>query len=193
MWKKIKKIFGNKENQVEQPQVSPSLENVLSLNKTEECELEDKKEESISIDLNLQSQIEDGVVEERPFYLPASDILGEGDYLLPDEEKMKPVIERVKWVLENHGISTEKIEIIIGPRCSMLELGLTPADVRKLMRNEKEILQSLGDKGFRIVNPLPDKLAIGLEVPNKEYYSLTLGNLFATKDFENNFAKLHLQ
>ena len=190
MWKKIKNIFGNKENQVEQPQVSPSLENVLSLNKTEECELEDKKEVSISIDLNLQSQIEDGVIEDRPFYLPPSDILGERDYLLTDEEALKPTIERVKWVLENHGISTEQIEMTMGPRYSMLELGLTPADVRKLMRNEKEILQSLGEKGFRVVNPLPNKLAIGLEVPNKDYSSITLSNLIATKDFENNFAKL---
>ncbi len=102
-----------------------------------------------------------------PYRLPGTDVFQEEYVYIPDDDDLMRIKERIMWLLGGYGIVPFSIESYPGPRYSMFELMVDSKHLSKLIRNEKDILDALGNKGCRIINPLPNKFAIGLEIPNQ--------------------------
>ena len=125
------------------------------------------------------------------YSLPNTGILIERGLYTPDTDSLKPTAERVEWVLNGYGVDGKVINIISGPRCSLYEIQVESKKLAKLTRNEKDILIALGSRGCRIINPLPNKLAIGIEIPNPiEDNNIMPGDIFNSKEFNMSNMKL---
>lgn len=123
--------------------------------------------------------------------LPDTSILIERGLSTPDTDSLKPTAERLEWILNGYGVDGKIINIIAGPRCSLYEIQVEPKKLAKLTRNEKDILVALGSRGCRIINPLPNKLAIGIEIPNPiEDDNIVPGDIFNSKEFNMSNMKL---
>lgn len=123
--------------------------------------------------------------------LPSIDILPKTYLKLPDKSSLTSVADRVIWVLSGFGINTLSIDIVPGPRYSLYEVEIDPKKLSKLSRNEKDIIIALGGKGCRILNLIPNKLGIGIEIPNPfDLEHISLYDLFSSKEFQNSTAFL---
>lgn len=125
------------------------------------------------------------------YSLPNTGILIERGLSTPDTDSLKPTAERVEWVLNGYGVDGKVINIISGSRCSLYEIQVESKKLAKLTHNEKDILIALGSRGCRIINPLPNKLAIGIEIPNPiEDNNIMPGDIFNSKEFNMSNMKL---
>ncbi|MBD5340901.1 MAG: DNA translocase FtsK [Bacteroides sp.] len=127
------------------------------------------------------------------YSLPNTGILIERGLSTPDIDSLKPTAERVEWVLNGYGVDGKVVNIIPGPRYSLYEIQVESKKLSKLTRNEKDILIALGSRGCRIINPLPNKLAIGIEIPNPiEDNNIMPGDIFNSKEFNMSNMKLSI-
>lgn len=118
------------------------------------------------------------------YKLPETNILIKHGLSIPDYDSLNPTAERLEWVLSGYGVDGKIINIAPGPRSSLYEIQVEPKKLAKLVRNEKDILLALGCRGCRIINPLPNKLSIGVEIPNPvENDNIMPGDIFNSKEF----------
>ena len=123
--------------------------------------------------------------------LPSTDIFPKTYLKLPDKSSLASVKDRITWVLSGFGINPLNIDIVPGPRYSLYEIEIDPKKLSKLSRNEKDIIIALGGKGCRIVNPIPNKLAIGIEIPNPfDLEAIFLYDLFSSNEYKLSKAPL---
>lgn len=142
-----------------------SVETYISLSdskKSLDSSIISNKKESSLIDSNAQKSLNYN----HTYHLPSIDLLPKCKVYLPDEDALMNEKERIMWMLGGYGIVPFCIESYSGPRYSMYEIGMESKYLSKFTRNERDILLALGNNGCRIINPLPKKLAIGLEIPN---------------------------
>jgi S-DNA-T family DNA segregation ATPase FtsK/SpoIIIE len=93
----------------------------------------------------------------------------------------------IKRTLQNFGIEVEMDEITVGP--TVTRYALKPAQGMKLSRIiglKNDLALALAAHPIRIQAPIPGKALVGVEVPNKTKSMVGLGNLLATKDFQEN-------
>lgn len=106
--------------------------------------------------------------------------------LRPDTNDLKHISERLEWVLNGYGIGCNVINITSGPRCSLYEVQVEPRKLSQLARKEKDILTALGNSGCRIINPLPNKLTIGVEIPHQiDEVNIAPGDIFNSTNYYN--------
>lgn len=105
----------------------------------------------------------------REYVLPPLDLFQESNISIPSVEELAATKSRLEWILSRYGIKDLVITPIPSYRVSMFEIEVLPQYVGKIARNEKDILMALGSNGCRLVNPIPGKLAIGIEIPNHNY------------------------
>lgn len=116
---------------------------------------------------------------------PSIDVLPANNTMLDCDAELEETKERIIWVLASQGITATSIKGIYGPRVSMYEIDIDPRKLSKVNRNEKEILSSLTTSGGRILNPIPGKMALGIEVPNKVEYEINLRDVLDQPGFTN--------
>lgn len=119
------------------------------------------------------------------YELPSADLFGIPTSVTPDECSLQSLSKRLEWVLTGFGIKTLNISICPGFRYSMYEIEVEPKAISKIARNEKDILTALGTEGIRIVNPLPNKMAIGFEIPNpNNLATICASDIFTSPTFK---------
>lgn len=100
------------------------------------------------------------------YIMPSIDVLPPSTTGRISSEAIEDGKKRIKWVFESHGISVKGINVNVGPRISLYEVDIDVRNAGRIIRHEKELLSSLSPNGSRIINLLPDKLAVGVELPN---------------------------
>lgn len=119
------------------------------------------------------------------YELPSADLFGIPTSVTPDESSLQSLSNRLEWVLTGFGIKTLKVSICPGFRYSMYEIEVEPKAISKIARNEKDILTALGTEGIRIINPLPNKMAIGFEIPNpNNFANISASDIFTSPTFK---------
>lgn len=119
------------------------------------------------------------------YELPSSDLFGIPTSVAPDEPSLQSLSQRLEWVLNGFGIKTLNISICPGFRYSMYAIEVEPKAIAKIARNEKDIITALGTEGIRIVNPLPNKMAIGIEIPNPDNFAtISASDIFSSSAFK---------
>lgn len=88
--------------------------------------------------------------------------------------------------LKDFGISTRLREVTCGPSVTRYELEPSPGvKISRITGLSDDIALRLATTGVRIEAPIPNKAAVGIEVPNKSRRTVRLRSLLDTGDYRN--------
>ncbi|MBQ9964607.1 MAG: DNA translocase FtsK [Clostridia bacterium] len=99
--------------------------------------------------------------------------------------------ELLTQTLREFGVSAKVIDVSCGPTVTRYELQPSAGvKISRITGLADDIALRLATTGVRIEAPIPNKAAIGIEVPNKVSGSVCLRDLIGSKDFQNANSKL---
>ncbi|MDD6275952.1 MAG: DNA translocase FtsK [Clostridia bacterium] len=155
------------------------------IKKTEQSE---QKEEE-----NSKSKFEPALPGE--YIKPALDCLGLADNSSASdyEEELKANSTKLIDTLNSFGVSTKIVGICRGPSVTRYEL--QPAagvKISKITGLSDDLALALASSGVRIEAPIPNKSAVGIEVPNKNRATVSLREIIDTPVFQNAKSKLNV-
>ena len=109
----------------------------------------------------------------------------------------KTVLERLSRLVENKleefGIVVKVMAVYPGPVITRFELELAPGiKVSKLSGLVKDIARSLSLSSVRIVEVIPGKSYVGLEIPNQQRESVRLREILSSAEYEQASSSLSL-
>ncbi|PZN31912.1 MAG: cell division protein FtsK [Proteobacteria bacterium] len=122
-----------------------------------------------------------------PKELPALSLLDdpppqEGGYSAEALEAMSRLVE---LKLRDFGIEVEVVEVHPGPVVTRFELRPAPGvKVSQITNLSKDLARSLSAVSVRVVEVIPGKSTIGLEIPNEKRELVTLGEIIKSKTFD---------
>lgn len=97
---------------------------------------------------------------------------------------------RLVDTLSSFGIDVQIINIVRGPSVTRFEIQMERGvKFSRITSLSDDIALSLGADTVRIA-PIPDKLAVGIEVPNRTVQMVSLRDVIGSKNFENSRASL---
>lgn len=104
--------------------------------------------------------------------------------------ELKESSERLVDTLKSFGIEVQIINIIRGPSVTRFEIQMERGiKFSRITALSDDIALALGADSVRIA-PIPDKVAIGIEVPNKHIQMVALRDVITSKSFEQADADL---
>lgn len=109
------------------------------------------------------------------------------------EEELKNNATKLVDTLNSFGVSTKIVDICRGPSVTRYEL--QPAAGVKISRITSladDIALALASSGVRIEAPIPNKSAIGIEIPNKHRATVSLREIIETPVYKNAKSKLNV-
>ncbi len=95
--------------------------------------------------------------------------------------------------LKSFGVGTHIVEICQSPSVTRYELQPDPGvKISKITALADDIAMNLAASGVRIEAPIPNKNAVGIEVPNAEKAMVTLREILETDSFKNAKSKINV-
>ncbi len=108
-----------------------------------------------------------------------------------DMDEVKSNNQRIIEVLSSFGVEIKGIKATVGPTITLYEITPAPGvKISRIQNLEKDIALNLAALGIRIIAPMPGKGTIGIEVPNKNKYTVSMESILNTKKFQE--AKMEL-
>jgi len=171
-----------------EPNPNVQLDDIISkmnggAKKKQETEKKDEKAGENSADIegkDVDLKGEDPEITKVVYKLPTLDCLS-----LPDnsassnyEDELKQNATKLVDTLKSFGVETRVVDICRGPSVTRYEI--QPAAGVKISRITNladDIALNLASSGVRIEAPIPNKAAVGIEVPNKSRATVTLREL----------------
>ncbi len=106
-------------------------------------------------------------------------------------EELKNNAESLVETLRSFGVQTRITSISRGPTVTRYELQPSAGvKISKITGLADDIALSLASAGVRIEAPIPNKSAVGIEVPNKLRSSVTIREIIDSDEFERESSKL---
>ncbi len=101
--------------------------------------------------------------------------------------------EIIVRTLKSFGVGTRIVEICQSPSVTRFELQPDPGvKISKITALADDIAMNLASSGVRIEAPIPNKNAVGIEVPNAEKAMVTLREILESDSFRNSKSKLNV-
>ncbi len=128
------------------------------------------------------------------FRLPSVDLLDEPPKV-PDKglekESLKMNALRLEGKLRDFGVEGEVVEITPGPIITMYEFKPAPGvKISKVSSLADDLALNLRAYNIRIVAPIPEKSAIGIEIPNNQRKTVALREILSSSTFRDSQHKL---
>lgn len=133
--------------------------------------------------------------EKRVYLLPPIDCLN-----MPKESnasnleaELKQTAEKLQATLSSFGVETRTVGICSGPSVTRYEI--QPAagvKISKITNLADDIALNLAASGVRIEAPIPNKAAVGIEVPNKNRSMVTMREVVDQPQYKNAKSKLNV-
>jgi len=109
------------------------------------------------------------------------------------EEMLEALSRQVEAKLADFGVIAEVVEVHTGPVVALLELQLAPGTkVSKITGLAKDIARALSTVSVRVVEIIPGKSVIGLEIPNEHRETVFLSEVLASPTYQDAKAPLTL-
>ncbi|MEG1049536.1 MAG: DNA translocase FtsK, partial [Oscillospiraceae bacterium] len=101
------------------------------------------------------------------------------------EKELKTNAQLLVSTLESFGVKTKIIDISRGPSVTRYELQpLAGVKISKITSLADDIALNLAASGVRIEAPIPNKAAVGIEVPNKTSNAVNIRTIFESQRFK---------
>lgn len=140
----------------------------------------------------VPAEKEESINGERPYQFPPVSLLKEA-VNVPSEDVTEELRERSKTLadtLASFGVSAQITGVVRGPSVTRYELQLDRGvKLTRLTTLQNDIALALGASGIRIA-PIPDKQAVGIEVPNKVVQIVYLREVLLSQNMTNEKSKL---
>ena len=202
------------------PDINEAIEAAAGL-KAEENELPDGYEEVVDadeadLDAEAQSIVNAAITkadknarknieevknytdESRPkkeYCLPPIDCLKEPDFSRAGDyaAEMKTTAKKLVDTLKSFGVETNLIGVSRGPSVTRYELQPAPGvKINRITNLADDIALNLASAGVRIEAPIPNKSAVGIEIPNQHKSMVTLREIISSAEFQNAKSKLNV-
>ncbi len=162
---------------------------------------DENKKENVKLKVVKDDKTDKAEKEEIPapvfkvYQKPGSDCLNfanntaSADY----EEELKYNAKKLVETLNSFGVSTKIVDICRGPSVTRYELQPAPGvKISKITGLADDIALALASSGVRIEAPIPNKSAVGIEVPNKNKAMVSLREIIETPIYKNAKSKLNV-
>lgn len=107
--------------------------------------------------------------------------------------EMREKGETIVKTLKSFGVGTRIVEICQSPSVTRFELQPDPGvKISRITSLADDIAMNLAASGVRIEAPIPNKNAVGIEVPNAEKAMVTLREIIESSSFKNAKSKLNV-
>ncbi len=108
-------------------------------------------------------------------------------------EALEAMSRLVEMKLADFSIDAQVVEVHPGPVITRFELDLAPGvKVSKISNLAKDLARALSAISVRIVEVIPGKSVIGLEIPNEDREMVRLSEVIASKTFDENTSMLSM-
>ncbi len=108
-------------------------------------------------------------------------------------EELRQRGETIVKTLKSFGVGTRIVDICQSPSVTRFELQPDPGvKISKITALADDIAMNLAAYGVRIEAPIPNKNAVGIEVPNAEKAMVTLREILESGSFKNSKSKLNV-
>ena len=168
------------------PETNPNeLEDIF---KEEKVEKEDATKAVLQLD-HATAQVED----DENYEMPPIELMSEGDGKVNRGSKkaLTDTATKLQKTLYSFGVSAKVENVSVGPAITRYEL--KPAEgvrVSKIAKLSDDIALNLAAESIRIEAPIPGKMAVGIEIPNKEKEIVPLRDIIDSDEFAGNKSKL---
>jgi len=121
--------------------------------------------------------------------LPSFDLLQRADKQENpiSEEELQQVARLLEAKLADFNIQANVVDVLPGPVITRFELDLAPGvKVSKITTLAKDLARAMSAISVRVVEVIPGKSVIGLELPNKHREMVRLSEVIGCDEFQNN-------
>jgi len=153
---------------------------------------EEKKSEEVIVNIPKKSKESNKVVAKKQtlrsssqyLYPPIDYLKKQNDNLQVSRKDINENIRKLEETLKNFGIEAQVTEVNVGPTITRYEL--QPGQgvkVSRIVNLSDDIALALAAPSVRIEAPIPNKSAIGIEIPNREPKPVYIRELIESPDF----------
>ena len=156
--------------------------------KEEEVEKEDKTKAVLQLDHATSHEEDDTNYEMPPIELMS---MGDGKVNRGSKKALTDTATRLQKTLYSFGVSAKVENVSVGPAITRYEL--KPAEgvrVSKIAKLSDDIALNLAAESIRIEAPIPGKMAVGIEIPNKEKEVVPLRDIIDSDEFRDHKSKV---
>jgi DNA segregation ATPase FtsK/SpoIIIE, S-DNA-T family len=109
----------------------------------------------------------------------------DSDVAILSEADLQDLSQEVEARLEDFGIKAKVVAVYPGPVITRFELSLAPGlKVNKITALNKDLARSLSTVSVRVVEVIPGKAVVGLEIPNLKRKVVRLKEIVASEQFK---------
>lgn len=148
----------------------------------------------IGEDENGQRRVDEIISENDQYTLPPLELLNDVVHDRSDADISAEIEHNAVTLvntLRSFGVETKFLEAARGPSVTRYELQPAPGvKISKITGLVDDIALNLATAGVRIEAPIPNKAAVGIEVPNKTVESVPFREMVDTKEFRETKSKL---